>query len=190
MIIRRNGCLEGCQSRRIVQETMFRTRCLTDGSGIFTRGLFPSRLPELRRHSRLKIPSLRRGNQRQRQAMRMSASRSSSVRVPAWNCHEMGWTTEVSGLSLKDWRVCYAEHNRNEQVLLHQKLYGHALQVQQDIGSYTSSVTQRTGTRRSLYSDVKEPKAGPSFLVRQDLFQPLRETFCAGLSVHEDCSRR
>ena len=40
----------------------------------------------------------------------------------------MGWTTGVSRLSLKDWRVCYAEHNRDEQVLLHQELYGYALQ--------------------------------------------------------------
>ena len=108
----------------------------------------------------------------------MSASRSSSVRVPAWNCHEMGWTTGVSGLSLKDWRACYAEHNRDEQVLLHQEHYGYALQVQQNPCSDPSSVRQRTGKGRGVHRDIKEPQACPSVLVRQDLFQSLRETVC------------
>ena len=85
----------------------------------------------------------------------MSASRSSSVRVPAWNCHEMGWTTGVSGLSLKDWRACYAEHNRDEQVLLHQELYGYALHVQPGSGSDPSSVRQRTRARRSVHHNIK-----------------------------------
>ena len=106
--------------------------------------VFPSRSPELLRNSRLRILFIRRQTQRKRRAMRISASRSLSVRVPAWNCHEMGWTTGVSGLSLKDWRICYAEHNRNEQVLLHQELYWYALQVQQDPSSDPESAWKGT----------------------------------------------
>ena len=56
----------------------------------------------------------------------------------------MGWTTGVSGLSLKDWRACYAEHNRDEQVLLHQELYGYALQVQQNPSSDPASAWKGT----------------------------------------------
>ena len=89
--------------------------------------------------------------------MRMSALRSVSVRVPAWNCSEMDWTTGVSGLSLKDWRAYYAEHNWNEQVLLHQELHGHALQIQQNPCSYSSSAWKGTAERRGVHSDVKEP---------------------------------
>ena len=103
----------------------------------------------------------------------MSASRSSSVRVPAWNCPEMDWTIRVSGLSLKDWRACYAEHNRIEQILLHPELYGHALQVQQSPCSYPTSAWKGAAERRSVHRDVKEPQACPSVLVRQDLFQSL-----------------
>lgn len=105
--------------------------------------MFPSRSPELLRNSRLNVHSIRRHNKRRTQAMRMPAPRSVSVRVPGWNCPEMDWTTRVSGLSLKDWRSYYAEHNRYEQVLLHQELYGHALQVQQNPCSYPASVRQR-----------------------------------------------
>lgn len=101
--------------------------------------------------------------------MRMSASRSSSVRVPAWNCPEMGWTTGVSGLSLKDWKACYAEHNRDEQVL------------EQDPSSDPASAWKGAAERRSVHSDVKEPQTCTLVLVRQDLFQSLRETLCTGI---------
>ena len=96
----------------------------------------------------------------------------------------MDWTTGVSGLSLKDWRVCYAEHNRNEQVLLHQELYGYAMQVQQDYSSDPASAWKRAAERRSVHSDVKEPQTCSSVLVRQNLFHSLRETLCTGISVY------
>ena len=95
---------------------------------------------------------------------------------------------DYSGLKMfieKNWRACYAEHNRNEQILLHQELYGYALQVQQDPSSDPSSAWKGAAERRSVYCDVKEPQACPSVFVRQDLFQSLREALCTGISVHE-----
>ena len=143
--------------------------------------LFPSMSLELQRNSRLTILIMRRQSQRKRQTMGMSASRSRSARVPAWRSPDMEWTMEASNHSLKSWRACYAEHHRIEQVLLHQELHGHALQVQQDIGGDPSSVRQGTGTRRSVHRDVKEQEACPSVLVRQDFVQSLLEAVCTGI---------
>ena len=112
--------------------------------------------------------------------MRMSASRLSSVRVPAWNCHEMGWTTGVSGLSLKDWRACYAEHNRDEQVLPHQELYGYALQVQQNPCSDPASAWKRAAEdlnmmmiKTAAWSLLTEPKPKMSTTVVMQI-HPIR----------------
>lgn len=102
----------------------------------------------------------------------------------------MGWTTGVSGLALKDWRACYAEHYRNEQVLLHQELHRHALQVQQNPCSDPASAWKGIVERRSVHSDVKELQTCSSILVRQNIFQPLREAFGTGISVHGGRNRR
>lgn len=59
---------------------------------------------------------------------------------------------------MKSWRTFYAEHNGDEQVLLHYELYGNALQIRQNIVSYMASVTQGIGTWRGIYSKVKESK--------------------------------
>ena len=111
---------------------MFPTRCWTKGSEIFIKELFPSRSPGLLRNTRLKVHSIRRHDKRRTQAMIMSASRSLSIRVPGWNSVKTDLITAVSKCLLKNWRACYAEHQGNEQVLLHQELYRHALQVQQN----------------------------------------------------------
>ena len=127
-------------------------------------------------------------NRRKNQTMTMSASSLISARVRGLNSLKTGLTTTASEHSSKSWRVCYAEHHWNEQVLLHQELYGHALQVQQDTVSDQTSTREGTAERRSVHRDVEESKAGPSLLVRQDLFQSLREAVCTRLSVYESCT--
>ncbi len=107
----------------------------------------------------------------------MSALGSTSARVPAWNSVKTDLITTASDHSLKSWRAFYAEHNGNEQVLLHQELHGHALQVQQDPCGDPASAWKGTTERRSVHRDVKEPQACLSLFVRQDLFQSLREAF-------------
>lgn len=47
---------------------------------------------------KISVPSKRRQNQRKRRAMIISASRSSSVQVPAWYSLEMDWTIGASRL--------------------------------------------------------------------------------------------
>lgn len=85
LITRLNGCREGCRSRLIVHETMFPTRCWTNESEIFIKELFLSRSPELLRNSR----------RRKRQAMIMSASRSTSARVQEWSFVKTGLITDL-----------------------------------------------------------------------------------------------
>lgn len=120
--------------------------------------------------------------------MRMSAS--VSVRVPGWNSVKTDLITTASKCLLKNWRACYAEYHGNEQVLLHQKLHGHALQVQQNHCSYPASAWKGSAERRSVHSDVKEPQTCSSVLVRQDIFQSLRKALCTGTSVHEGREKR
>ena len=72
----------------------------------------------------------------------------SIIRVQEWNSVKTDLITAASRCLLKNWRACYAEHNQNEQILLHQELYGYALQVQQDPSSDQSSAWKGAAERR------------------------------------------
>ena len=97
--------------------------------------------------------------------------------------------TAASGCSSRSWRACYAEHKRDEQVLLHQELHGHAVQVRSDPVGDPSSAGPGPGAGRSVHSDLRQPQACASVHVRQALVRSLREAVCTGISVHEGGER-
>lgn len=70
----------------------------------------------------------------------------------------MGWTTGVSRLSLKDWRACYAEHHRNEQVLLHQNrsLQLKIEELTEKFGESTSKINELLDELRLLRIELSE----------------------------------